>query len=271
MSLYREKYEQVTGRTAPAEADNLEQLFTKIATGELLPPRGQQAVDVGLTAHSLNDPYENRPIYDYYHWVLENIFNDQSVNELSAKLIGMAFTCANIFQTDLPQPLTLNPWQISALRDYPLATQRAVIVENNGVFIWLAKLHPDWPLINQGGNDFNDAYVALIQSLEARHVQFTYLGDLDSQGIKIADNLFRKLKRTTIQRFTALQSPTNVSKWLSTLGKVNPKRTQFLTIHNPVLREELDSIHLFGVFVEQEQLIAEYERLIAEWLGDGEQ
>jgi len=268
MSPYRKAYEEAMSRKAPAEAAKLDALFAKIAKGELLPPRGQQAVDLGLTAHSLNDAHENPAVYDYYQWVLENCFNGQPVNELSAKMIGMAFTCTNVFRTDLPQPLTLNPWQISALGDYPLATQRAVIVENNGVFIWLAKLHPDWPLINQSGNDFNTAYVRLIQRLEARGMAFTYIGDLDSRGIQMADNLFRKLQRTPAATFTAIQSPANVARWLTMMGKVNVKRTRQLTVRTPIFQQELDSVHLFGVFVEQEQLIAAYERLIAAWLKE---
>jgi len=268
MSLYRKAYEQATSRSAPQEAEQLDRLFQKIATGELLPPRGQQAVDIGLTAHSLNDPQENPAVFDYYRWVMEHVFNSQPVNELSAKMIGMAFTCMNIFQTDLPQPLTLNPWQIAAMRDYPVSTQRAVIIENNGVFVWLAKLHPDWPLINQAGNDFNVTHVQLIQHLETRGVQLTYLGDLDSRGIQMADSLFRKLQQTSIATFTAIQSPANVTRWLTLLGKPDVKRTRQLTVQTPTLREELDSIHLFGKFVEQEQLIAVYERLLGAWLTE---
>ncbi|NLR10309.1 MULTISPECIES: DUF2399 domain-containing protein [Lactobacillaceae] len=269
MNPYRKAYERATGRAVPAVAVPLDNLFAKMATGDLLPPRGQQAVDAGLTAHSLNDPQENPAVYDYYHWVMTTYFAEAPVNELSAKLIGMAFTSLNIFQTDLPQPLTLNPWQATAMADYPLRTQRAVVIENNGVFIWLAHLHPDWPLINQGGNDFNAVYVTLIQHLETRGVQLTYLGDLDSKGIQMADHLFCQLRSTPIVTFSALQSPANVTKWLAVKGKRGTQRTRPLTVKTPVFQRELDAVNLAGRFVEQEQLISEYERLIDDWVqGD---
>lgn len=266
MSPYRKAYEASTGLIAPKEAEQLDDLFQRIVRGDRLPPRGQQAVDAGLTAHSLNDRRENPQLFDYYQWVLANVLTDCPVNELSAKLIGMAFTCMSIFKTDLPQPLTLNPWQIAAMQDYPLGTKQAVVIENNGVFVWLATLHPEWPLINQAGNDLNSAYIQLMQSLELRGVQLTYLGDLDSRGIQMADSLFRQLSQTSIETFTAIQSPANVSYWLTLKGKKDVKRTRRLEVKTPVLCEELDSIRLFGKFVEQEQLISNYERLIEEWL-----
>jgi len=267
MSEYQQQYEQATGKRVSAAADKLDGLFDRIANGEVLPPRGQQAVDLGLTAHSLNDARENPAVYDYYHWVLTNYFAPQQIQEVTAKLIGMAFTCANIFQTDLPQPITLNPWQIPAMRTFPLRTTRAIVVENNGVFAWLLQLHPEWPLINQSGNDFNAAYVDLIQALERQHVQFTYLGDLDSRGIQMADHLFNVLRQTSIETFTALQSPANVVKWLTLNGKVDGQRTRQLTVQNSVFQKEMNSINLLGKFVEQEQLIGAYETLITAWLA----
>lgn len=267
MPDYQQQYEAATGKRVPLEAAKLDTLFDRIANGELLPPRGQQAVDLGLTAHSLSDPQENPAVYAYYHWVLMHVFDSQQIKTITAKLIGMAFTCANIFQTDLPQPMTLNPWQIQAMTTFPLSAKQAIIVENNGVFAWLLQLHPEWPLINQSGNDFNAAYVALIQSLEQRGVQFTYLGDLDSRGIQMADHLFQVLTRTPITTFTALQSPTNVAKWVMLMGKANAERTRQLTIQNPTFQKEMNSITLFGKFVEQEQLISSYEALIQAWLS----
>ncbi|TGD18374.1 DUF2399 domain-containing protein [Levilactobacillus suantsaiihabitans] len=270
MMTYQQAYETATGKRAPQEAAQLAKLFDRIAAGEVLPPRGQQAVDLGLTAHSLNDPQENPAVYDYYRWVLTNCFQPEQITELTAKLIGRVFTCANVFQTDLPQPLTINPWQVTAMRDFPLRTDRAIIVENNGVFAWLLQLHPDWPLINQSGNDFNTTYLALIQSLEQRHVALTYLGDLDSRGIQMADHLFSVLRQTPIATFTAIQSPVNVVQWLTLKGKANRQRTRSLAIQNSVFQKELNSLNLLGKFVEQEQLIATYEPLVTQWLAKSE-
>ncbi|WP_367295745.1 DUF2399 domain-containing protein [Levilactobacillus yonginensis] len=266
MSEYSRRYEAETGKTAPIEAQQLDKLFEQIARGIFLPPRGQQAVDLGFTAHSLSDPYENPVVYQYYQWVLRNVFEKHSVNEMTAKLIGMAFTCANVFETSLPQPLTLNPWQIEEMKSFPLKTKRAVVVENNGVFVWLVHLHPDWSLINQAGNDFNEAYIKLLQRLEQRGLQVTYLGDLDSRGIQMADHLYRQLNETSIAEFTAIQTPENVSKWLTLKGKIAAKRTHRLAVTTPRFQQEMNSISLMGKFVEQEQLITDYENLIPGWL-----
>ncbi|MFC6260886.1 DUF2399 domain-containing protein [Levilactobacillus fujinensis] len=266
-SQYRKRYVAETGKVVPKEASQLDSLFDRIAVGETLPPRGQQAVEAGLTAHSLNDAQENPAVYEYYQWVLANCFTGQQVHEVTAKLIGMAFICANIFETDLPQPLTLNPWQIAAMKDFPLRHRRVVIVENNGVFAWLLRLHPEWPLIDQCGNDFNAAYMALMRNLVKRDVQFTYLGDLDSRGIQIADHLLGELA-VDPATFTALQTPENVLKWVTLKGKVDPQRTRPVTVTASVFQQELNSLTLVKKFVEQEQLIAAYETLITEWLKE---
>lgn len=264
---YYEKYEHVTGRIAPTDAWRLEPLFNQIESRQSLPPRGQQAVNLGLPAHSLNDSTANPALYNYYQWVLRHYFQNQTLNELTAKLIGMAFVCNHIFKTDLPQPLSLNPWQRDRMLDYPLATDRAVIVENNGIFALLATQHPNWPLINQGGNDFQTDYVTLMQRLEDRGVRFTYLGDLDAKGIQIADTLFCQLKETSIEDFLALQTESRVSEWLTLMGHPSVKRTKRLTVKTPALQKQLTAISIFGKYVEQEQLTPIYEQLITEWLN----
>ncbi|WP_261807355.1 DUF2399 domain-containing protein [Lapidilactobacillus luobeiensis] len=266
MDLYQTFYEAQTGQITPPEAGQLAPLFDRLAAGQVLPPRGQQAVEAGLTAHELNDPQSNPPLYRYYQWILTHYFQPEQVQEMSAKLIGMAFVCANLFATDLPQPLSLNPWQLPALLTFPLCQQKAVIIENNGVFVWLHAHHPTWPLIDQQGNDFNATYLRLMRNLEARGVQFAYLGDLDQAGIRMADHLFGELQQTPIATFLALQSVNNVARWLALYGKTDPRRSRDCPIKQPLLRQQLDSIHLFGKFVEQEQLLGEYETLIQSWL-----
>lgn len=149
MSRYQDEYERITGKQAPQEAQSLDPLFQRIDLGKPLPPRGQQAVDAGLTAHSLNDSRENPAVYRYYQWILNHCFNQRQIKELTAKLVGMSFVCANVFKTNFPQPMTLNPWQIAALTDFSLANRRIVVVENNGIFASLLQQHPDWPLIDQ--------------------------------------------------------------------------------------------------------------------------
>lgn len=268
MTDYSEQYWQATGKKAPETAMKLAPLFTAIKAGELLPPRGQQAVDCGLTAHSLNDARADPATFRYYQWVLKNCLAAYPVRELSAQLIGMAFTCANIFAADLPQPLTLNPWQIPAMLNYPVKVQRAVMIENNGVFIWLHHRHPDWPLINQSGNDFNVKYLELIQVLVKQGLKLTYLGDLDSEGIRIVDYLIQAVPELNAAELLALQTPENVAKWLVRFGKENPRRTKRLPIQNALLKSELESIHSFKKFVEQEQLIAIYEEIIPKWLDE---
>lgn len=263
---YQEIFERDTGRTAPVDAVKLEPLFQAIANGSKLPPRSQQAVDLGLSAHSLNDAKEAPELYQYYRWILANCFPGQKPNELTARLIGMAFVCNSVFKTDLPQPLTLNPWQITKMKQFPLANKRAVIVENNSMFILLATRHPDWPLINQGGNDFQTGYVELLRTLEQGGVTFTYLGDLDSRGIQMADTLFQIFKKTDIVDFLALQTDKRVSEWVALHGEKGTKRTRRLKVEAPELKRQMDTVTLFGKFVDQEKLLDQYEKLIPEWL-----
>lgn len=263
MSYYTELYVAESGNELPKDAEKLDSLFEKISKGEKLPPRGQQAVNLGFTAHTLNDAKENPAIYNYYQWILNHEFQDKKINELTSKIIGMSFVSANIFQTNLPQPVTINPWQIDGIFEIPLSTKKAVIVENNGVFIWLHELHPDWPLINQSGNDFNDGYKKILKYLESKNLKITYLGDLDSEGIQIADRVSKLLK----QDIFSIQTPNRVFDWLVRFGKNNDSRTKIFSVQNEILKEEMQSIHILHKFVEQEQLIKEYDKLIEQWLN----
>lgn len=266
MSEYQQRYQAETGRELPENSDRLEQLFEAIATGKKLPPRAQQAVTLGFTAHTLNDSREDPELFAYYNWVLTHCFNSNQVNELTARLVGMAFTCANIFKSDLPQPITLNPWQAGRMATFPLMNRKAVVIENNGVFAFLLQRHPEWPLILQGGNDFNSTYVELIRQLEKRGMKYSYLGDLDSRGIQMAEYFYLSLNDTKIEDVTALQSQSLIVKWLARFGKADDKRTRELQVTTPEFQEEMDLLNTLGKFVEQEQLIEEYERLIPLWL-----
>lgn len=265
LSRYTENYEIRTGKKIPDQAEKLDGLFQKIEKGVELPPRGQQAVDSGFTAHTLSDATEHQEIFKYYHWVIDNILTDFPIKELSAKLIGTSFTAANIFESNLPQPVTLNQWQIDQIDSLNLMTNRAIILENNGVFIYLHKLHPEWPLINQSGNDFNSASNQIMLELKKQTVKMVYLGDLDGNGIQIIDHLSQLLGNPT--ELLDIQTPNQVVDWLVRFGKSDIKRTKKLNIKNSTLVKEMNSIHTFGKFVEQEQLIKEYEILIDKWLN----
>lgn len=265
MDQYINAYEAATGKIAPPEAVQLKPLFKRMAAGALMPPKGQQAVDLGFTAHTFNDRHENPQLYDYYQWVTTQMMTTP-IHELSAKLIGMAFTSTNVIKSALPQPVTLNPWQIDQLTDEHIITKQAVVIENNGIFIWLAHRHPTWPLINQSGNDFNEPYVRMIQRLEQAGVALTYLGDLDSTGIRIAAQFFSILEHTTAEQLLAIQTPQQVVEWLSLYGKISPSRTRAVTLEPAPFQDEANTIHVLERFVEQEQLIGDYEQLIGNWL-----
>ncbi|GEO68338.1 DUF2399 domain-containing protein [Levilactobacillus acidifarinae] len=267
---YPTAYQQATGQPAPPAATNLTPLFAAIAANQKLPPRGQQSVDAGFTAHTLSDPRENPAVYRYYQWVLTNCLTAHPVRELTAQLVGTAFVSANVFQTNLPQPVTLNPWQVAAMATIPLMAPKAVILENNGVFVWLHHRHPAWPLIDQAGNNFNAAYCQLLPQLVARGLTVTYLGDLDSPGIQIADRVQSLLPQVAAKDLFSLQSPQQVVEWLTLYGegRVDARRTRQVTVQTPLLREELLAIHTLGNFVEQEQLIAAYEVKIERWLNE---
>lgn len=266
MSEYGEAYVRATGRTLPEHAAELDHWFDLMRAGALLPPRSVQAVEAGLFAHALSDSKLDGPHYRYYAWVTDWLAKQGvASHEMSAQLIGMAFVSTGVFQTDLPQPLTLNPWQVDHMLDWPLAAQRAVIIENNGVFIWLHHLHPDWPLIDQGGNDFQPAYLKLLSAMIEHGLIITYLGDLDATGIRMADTLRQGLPECP--EFLAIQSPQQVMSWVSQFGKLDESRTRGQTVQDSELQQEMGTIDLIGKLVEQEQLLEEYEHLIAEWLA----
>ncbi len=245
------------------------QLGAGVAAADLTALIRKEAVAMGLTAHTLNDAREDPALFAYYRWVMTHCFQSGQVNELTARLIGMAFTSANVFDTDLPQPLTLNPWQLTPMLDFPLKNKQAVVIENNGVFALLHQEHPDWPLILQSGNDFNDVYVRLIQRLEERGMRYAYLGDIDSAGIRMADRFASLLKQTSTEEVAALQTPTDVRVWLANLVNKNAKRTKQLNVMTRVYQDEMTTIALFGKFIEQEQLVTIYEKRIAAWLMMG--
>jgi hypothetical protein len=271
MVNFLEIYEKQTGTHLGSEAQRLTPLFQKIVAGELLPPRGQQAVDCGFTAHALNDPNVNPPIYKYYQWVLGTIAANTPIHELPAKIIGDEFICANIFQTNWPQPLTVNHWQVEDVLKLPLTTRRAVIIENNGVFIWLHHLQPTWPIILQSGNDFNPVYKEVVAML-ARQIEFTYLGDLDTQGIKMADTLTALIKQTggDYSHLADIQNPGQAASWVAGYGismNANQRIHADATIGDATWQQEANFLEISRKFVEQEQLIREYERAVPRWLA----
>lgn len=150
--------------------------------------------------------------------------------------------------------------------DFPLKNKQAVVIENNGVFALLHQEHPNWPLILQSGNDFNDVYVRLIQRLEERGMRYAYLGDIDSAGIRMADRFASLLKQTPAEAVAALQTPRDVRLWLAELGKRNSVRSRALQVTSPVFQAEMVSVTMLGKFVEQEQLMPIYTQQIADWL-----
>lgn len=264
--IYVQDYERITGRRAPERAASLAPLFRKIKAGELLPPRGQQAVDCGFSAHTFTDKDVRPTVYKYYQWVLANPLAAYPLHELTAPLMGSTATVWNVFATELPEPLTVNQWQVAELGHVPLRAAKVVVLENNGVAVWLHHLHPEWPLLLQGGNNFNSTYTALVQLLEQRGVQFAYLGDLDSKGLAIAASFTEILQEQTTAEVLQLQSPLQVIKWVGNYGIANKRRSTPQTFGESTLQFEADTISTRGEFVEQEQLISEYERLIPAWL-----
>lgn len=103
MSRYSDAFESQTGQAAPEKAAQLDQLFDQIARGKALPPRGQQAVALGLTAHTLNDPHEDPPLFAYYRWVMTHCFQSGQVNELTRASS----------EWRLPRPIFLRPTCLS--------------------------------------------------------------------------------------------------------------------------------------------------------------
>lgn len=65
----------------------------------------------------------------------------------------------------------------------------------------------------------------------------------------------------------AIQTPQQVVEWLSLYGKISPSRTRAVTLEPAPFQDEANTIHVLERFVEQEQLIGDYEQLIGNyWL-----
>lgn len=256
MSYFLEAYQAQTGIDPGPDAGKLDPLFEKIKAKELLPPRGQQAVDCGFIAHTFNDSTVNPSIYKYYQWVLGDLLADTPPHELPANIIGDECLCTNIFATNWPQPLTVNRWQADDVLKLPLINNRAVIIENNGVFIWLHHLQPAWPLILQSGNNFNPVYKKVIRDL-AQRIKLTYLGDLDTAGIRLVDRLATIIQQSggDFNHLAALQSPGQIASWVAGYGILDPDGQRIHTdgtIRQPVWQQEANFLEIGHKFVEQE-------------------
>lgn len=102
-----------------------------------------------------------------------------------------------------------------------------------------------------------------MRRLEARGVRLTYLGDLDSKGIQMADHLFGQLQVKPLRPCS--HRPTWPSGWPLRASRQRNGRGP-LAVQTAVFQQEMDAVNLVGKFVEQEQLITEYERLIGDWV-----
>lgn len=90
--------------------------------------------------------------------------------------------------------------------------------------------------------------------------------DLTSTGIWIAAQFFSILKHTTAEQLLAIQTPQQVVEWLSLYGKISPSRTRAVPLEPVTFQDEANTFHVLERFVEQEQLIGDYEQLIGNWL-----
>ncbi|WP_268872153.1 DUF2220 family protein [Lentilactobacillus farraginis] len=124
----------------------------------------------------------------------------------------------------------------------------------------------------QSGNDFNSTYIQVLKMLAVK-MQLAYLGDLDTTGIEMADRVTAYLGAQHATALTAIQTPGQVAQWLAGYGKAakgNRIRTTSKLRHQ-VWKEEAYLLVVNQQFVEQEQLIDSYEKLIPEWLGKARQ
>lgn len=100
-------------------------------------------------------------------------------------------------------------------------------------------------------------------------MQLAYLGDLDTTGIEMADRVTAYLGAQHATALTAIQTPGQVAQWLAGYGKAAKENQVRITnkLHHQVWKEEAYLLAVNQQFVEQEQLIDSYEKLIPEWLG----
>lgn len=267
MTEYQQRYTERTKQPAPKNASMLEPLFTKIQSVQPLATLMMETARCQLPAHTLIDDKtaSARALRAYYQNIIKFEFND-TVNFRQLNLITGTITTANIIQTNLPQPVTLNSQQTQSDFNHLIESDLATvyIIENANVFLELMLALPDISFICGNGNNSNQALIQLLQILENRLISLHYLGDLDTDGIQIAETLFQKLNKTDISTFLSIQTMANVNRCVINGKFHSKKRTRQNRFQLAAFQHQADRIHTSGIYVEQEELFDDYCRLIRE-------
>lgn len=164
----------------------------------------------------------------------------------------------NVIDAFLEQPIVFTYQQAKTAQIANVS--HITIVENNNVFSSLKENFPDKAFIQGAGNP-NSAVQALIQRCDTLNIPMTYIGDIDFNGLKIAQTVQRIVKNSNILKF--YESPIIRTQWFSeskpapTFSRISSKNNQFQFDYQS-LQETYNYMQIINQIVEQEDLLYWY-------------
>lgn len=138
--------------------------------------------------NNLSKTEQKNEIYVQFHLLKDDIMNFVAINGLLANKDGKPdkmwqAACQNRHSWNVPLKEILPLEKI-----YPATGNSVLIVENSGVYSILLDRYPKLPVICSNGQ-FRYAVWALLRKLVSSDVQIFYAGDMDPEGLMMADTL----------------------------------------------------------------------------------
>lgn len=164
----------------------------------------------------------------------------------------------NVIDAFLEQPIVFTYQQAKTAKIANVS--HITIVENNNVFSSLKENFPDKAFIQGAGNP-NSAVQALIERCDTLNIPMTYIGDIDFNGLKIAQTVQRIVKNSNVLKL--YESSTIRSQWFAQ-SKTAPKPSRIsssnekFTFEYPSLQTTYDYMQIINQMVEQEDLLYWY-------------
>lgn len=139
----------------------------------------------------------------------------------------------------------------------PFQGNKVFVVENSSVYALITQLLPTTPCVCSSGQ-FTFAIWQLLRKLVAANVTLYYSGDLDPEGLLMAQKLQNAFGRNV--RFLAMK-PTNFEKSKTLTSLTAPRLKQLTNLQNPELKA-------LGQRIEEEQAVAYQEGFLSVLLND---
>lgn len=180
---------------------------------------------------SLSKTEQKNEIYMQFHLLKDDIMNFVAINGLLAyygeepdKMWQAA--CQNHHSWNVPLKEIL---PLKKIR--PISGDTVLVVENSGIYSILLDRYPDLPIICSNGQ-FRHAVWVLLRKLVNSNVTLQYVGDMDPEGLLMAETL-RNIFPRNIQYFTMTPSIFEAAKSKAVLSEKRVK--QLDRLKDPIL------------------------------------